>query len=445
MRQEKTIVPDLVIAPGEYCELHSAEETSYNYPGHYMAEDNLLNSLEVFMVQQPAVDYFETLPINKRRSLDGQSGYVLAASIEELYLQHLLDVYRKSLPTVTRKKLAALPEEEQYKALRNMKSIVDQHAYESERQQAKKTVDYIQKYTIPQQQDLFTPYPHDLSRRSPFFVEEGDSLPRDMLDRLVIGAGNWGLLVFTGRKLYTSDEKAWVVLLGLAGAQKKKGVTDWHVVKGSIRSFLREAGISENGHYIQRFNDSVTAMHGAVFEFEGRPIKDIGTRQGARGIQEGWHLISNYSIDGNTGDFIITLDRGYIETFISGFHQYAQLDIKKFCKQSPTASAIHRFFAGHTPEKDGLVRMHMFLVGKATNIIPPSLTEWPDSRYKADKKRSMQRALNKLIEDGTFGPRTSIITRTKGTDDLVIIDYSNNAKAKAAKAKARITSVSNRL
>lgn len=448
-KQEQTLynalIPDMVIPPGGHAEILCAK-----FPGETTIpqEDSVnrepLNSLEAFMVREEVAEFFRCLPIEERKTLEGLEGYALATAIEEMYLRSKLAKHYETLPLTTRRKLDKLPETDKLRTLAKLSEESAKKAYATESQLALDTAAYVKKNMAPEQQSLFAPYPHDLARRSVFFIEEYEGQKRERLEEFVIGSGSWGFTVYDGKKLYTADEKAWVVLLGLAGEQKRRGVIDWHVVKGSVREFLREAGLAETGHYSQRFLDSIEAMHSGVFRFQGKDVVKANGQPKKRAMKdrvEGYHLISNYSVDNTTGQFVVILDRSFIETFIAQFHMYARLDIQKFCRQPPTASALHRFFAGHTPGTDGCIRMTLFLVAKSINMLnkyPQTLEEWPDPEVKYQKKRIITRALAQLVKDETFGPRTSVKTRKRGEDDLVIIDFHVASKIAAAQKKKKI-------
>lgn len=400
-----------------------------------------LKSLETFMIRPAAAEFYQNLPEEDLKQLDGFTGFALVAAIEEMMMKKKCNVLFENLPASEKKKLGNLSAEKRYEILLDKCAQVEHAAYESERQMAKSTADYITKNATPQQLSLLAPYPHDLARRSIFFIEESEDRERGLLSDFVVGAGSWGFTTYSGKKLYTADEKAWVVLLALANMQNNRGIVDWHVVKGSIRSFLREAGLDESGHYTKRFLESIQAMHGGVFRFEGKDLVKTDGKPRKRPLKErieGWHLISSYSIDSTTDRFVIVLDRGFIETFVKRFHMYSKIDIRKFCRQSPSAAALHRFFAGHTPGPDGLLRMRLFLVAKATNMLidyPQELEEWPNAKVKGAKKRIINRALQRLIQDNTFGPRTCIKRRERGEDDIVIIDYGSPKESVTAKRK----------
>lgn len=402
-----------------------------------------LNSLEAFMIRPAAAEFFRELPIAERKSLEGLEGFELAAAIEDLYEKEVLRNHLASLPAATQKKIAKLSPEDRLVELRKSLNESNKTAYSAERQMAASTAEYVQKNMVPTQQSLFAPYPHDLARRSIFFIEENEKQARDALSDFVIGSGPWGLTTYSGKKLFIADEKAWVVLLAMAGNQKKSGVVDWHVVKGSIRAFLREAGLPETGQYSDRFVESIQAMQGGIFQFEGKQVPKSDGKPRKKPLKErveGWHLISSFSIDNTTGQFVIVLDRAFIETFISEFRMYAKLNIKQFCKQPPTASALHRFFAGHTPGPDGCIRMNLFLVAKSTNMLteyPIDLDVWPNADVKYSKKRTISRALTRLVQDGTFGSRTGIKTRKRGEDDMVIIDFVVTGKLAAPPSKKK--------
>jgi hypothetical protein len=439
-------IPDLIIPPGGHAEiccaiLRGASDSEPSGGGDVRNE--LLNSLETFMIRPTVIEFFETLPIEERKRFEGLEGFALAAAIEERYELSVLEKLYATLPPAAKKKFDKLPHEERYDELRRLKAASEQKAYDSERQMAANTAAYVKNNMVPEQQSLFAPYPHDLARRSVFFIEENEGQKRDHLAEFVIGAGPWGVIVYSGNTLFTADEKAWVVLLGLAAVQKKRGVVDWHVVRGSIRSFLREAGLSESGQYSERFVESIQAMHGGTFRFEGKEFRQEGKtkKKPLKERIEGYHLLSNYTVDNTTGEFVVILDRSYIETFITEFHMYARLDIKRFCKQKPTASALHRFFAGHTPGPDGCIYMNLFLVAKSTNMMreyPHDITEWPNPDVKYEKKRLINRALTRLVQDGTFSSRTGVKVRGRGEDDLVVIDFHTAEKlARSTAGKKR--------
>lgn len=389
---------------------------------------DLLNGLEEFMIRPETIEFYRNLPVDKQKELEGLEGFALASAIEEMAYRAKIESVFETFPASEKRKLSKLKEEERLKFIESKIKLAEEATYSSERQMAKSTADYIKKNAVAQQMSLLAPYPHDLARRSVFFIEENENMKRDLLDGFVIGSGSWGLTTYSGKKLFTADEKAWVVLLGLAAEHKKRGAVDWHVVKGSIRNFLREAGLPESGQYSERFVESIQAMQGGIFRFEGKSLPKSDGKQRKRPLKErieGWHLISSFSVDNTSNQFVIVLDRAFIETFIAEFHMYARLNIKQFCKQPPTASALHRFFAGHTPGPDGCIRMNLFLVAKATNMLteyPNELEVWPNADVKYSKKRTISRALTRLVKDETFGPRTGIKTRKRGEDDLVIID-----------------------
>ncbi len=441
-----------VIPPGGHfafcCGIDSDESVIHR--GVIMPKSELPLSLEVFHLLRPAIqEYYNSLPVEVKKTFEGLKDHDLMFALEESYEHTLLNDFQKSLPVVDQKKLSKLPDAERFAEIRKIKFLEGEKAYQAEKDMASKTSAYIIANITPEQQSLFAPYPHDLARRSVFFIEENsdkflskDTRKRETVEDLIIGTGSWGYTLYTGKKLYISDEKAYVVLLGIAGVQKQKGVADWHVVRGSIRSFLREAGMSENGQYIERFIDSIQAMHGGTFTFEGKELKAKGKRKRLKDLVEGWHLVSNYSVDSITGEFVVILDRAYIETFITQFHMYSRLDIKKFCKQRETAGAINRFFSSHMPDSDGCKRFNMLLVARVTNLVTPEdypdsiqTEEWPSSRLKFAKKRILEKALKSLIADGTFGPKTGILTRKRGEDDMVMVEYIRPA-VKIAKTKS---------
>lgn len=453
-----SITPDLIIHPSghtAFCrDMVHEDPVLLVATGAGMPKDNNGStlSLDVFQVLRPVIqNYYKTLPSQEKKKLDGLEGFELATVLEDMFEESMLTAFQDLLPVATQRKLAKLDNADRLTELRKMKIKATEDAYSSEKAQASKTAAYIKANMIPEQGNLFAPYPHEIARRSPFFIDEnserfnkGKSLDskeetktRPYLERLPIGAGPWGYTVFSGKKLFTTDEKAYVILLGLAAKQKKNGVVDWHIVSNSIRNFLRESKLPENGFYTARFVDGVQAMHEGVFRFEGKDLKK-GSSMKKRPLKErleGWHLVSNYTIDNVTGDFVVTLDRAFIETFVGEFSMYANMNIELFCSLPPTASAIYRFYNSHMPDMDGCKRFNMLLVAKVTNLITPSdypdgieTDEWPSPQVKGKKKVNIDRALKRLIADKCFGPKTCILTRKRGEDDMVVVEYLDQKK-----------------
>ena len=85
-----------------------------------------------------------------------------------------------------------------------------------------------------------------------------------------------------------------------------------------------------------------------------------------------------------------------------------------------------------------LFRSSLLTVTKNTNMLmdyPGSITEWPSAELKSAKKKHISRALKRLVEDGTFGQRTEILSKGKGEDDIVVIDYNVQDRLQQKKTK----------
>lgn len=449
------VTPDLIIPPGGHAEICCVNSFADEYcgGGEIMASPRL-NDLDIALngasIRQEARDFYENMSPLDRKQFDGLKDFELGTSIEDAYMRSVLQAFAQNLPAVTQKKLAKMEEPQRVAELTKLHSEQcmaalnnQRNTYSGESEIARNIVSDITKNLVPQQQELFAAYSHELSRKSLFFIEENDSQNRDLLDDFVIGSGSWGYTVYTGRKLFTADEKTFVLLAAVAERQRQQGVADWHVVKGSIRSFLRQGGLAESGFYIDRFVTSISAMHGGSFTFEGKEFptekdnpKTKKKREKERARKTGYNLISNYDIDPVNGNYIVILDRVFIETYIKSFHLYSRINVQTFCRQAPTSAALHRFFAGHTPGPDGCIRMNLLTVVKNNNMLMdhPGADKWPDKTIKGAKKKLIKRALVRLVDDGTFGPRTGIVTRPKGEDDMVVIDTISEGMLKAQKA-----------
>lgn len=436
-----------------------ASPTEPNQTDLMIPLSDYLVSIDALQELRPVLQgFYQTLPVSEKKQLNGLKGFDLSGALEDLYEKHLLELFLKNLPPATKRILMGLPMVARFDELRKLKVKAEEKAYSLEKRQTSNRANCVRTKQPPEQQlSLIAPYPNEFARRSVFHIEENkeklterdNKRLRPLLDEMPIGAGPWGITVFTGRKLYTSDEKTFVVLLGLAARQKKEGVTDWHILRGSMRNFLRESHLSENGYYTNRFVDSVKTMKTSSFFFEGKEMKQdlLDNQSKNRAPKErigGWSLISHFEIDNTTGDYVITLGRAFIETFVGEFRMYSHMNIELFCKMPPLASALYRFYNSHLPDGDGFKRFKMLLVAKATNLLMPTdytdgieTDNWPSPEVKRKKKTSIERALKRLIEDGAFGAKTSVHTRKRGEDDMVIVEYIDPKKVAAGAKRVK--------
>jgi hypothetical protein len=433
--------------------------TKTNQAGLLTPPSDHVLSVDALQELRPVLQgFYQSLPVCERKHLEGLKEYDLSVALEDLYEKHLLELFLKTQTPATKRSLMTLPLEARYVELRKLKVKAEETAYFLEKKQTSILAHTVLAKQRPEQQlSLIAPYPNEFARRSVFhieenkekFIERDNKRYRPLLDEMPIGAGPWGITVFTGRKLYTSDEKTYVVLLGLAARQKKEGVTDWHILRGSMRNFLRESHLAENGYYTNRFIDSVKTMNTSSFFFEGKEMKQklLDNQTKTRSQKErigGWSLISHFEIDNTTGDYVITLGRAFIETFVCEYRMYAYMNIELFCKMPPLASALYRFYNSHLPDGDGFKRFKMLLVAKATNLLMPSdypggveTDNWPSPEIKRKKKTSIERALKRLIDDGAFGAKTSVHTRRRGEDDIVIVEYIDQKKIAAGEKRVK--------
>ncbi|QOX80852.1 hypothetical protein FY034_17665 (plasmid) [Trichlorobacter lovleyi] len=432
-----TIIPDLVIAPGGHVEFCCATFTSGDTGGGVgMARRPLADAyarlIDDGMLTSEVREFYQSLDPVDRKQFDGLEEFNLMIAIQDAYNKSVLDKFMGTLPASVQKKIVRLDDDTRYLELSDLRHASIQKQSDAEQIISKNIVTTITQNFVPQQQELFAPYHHELSRKSLYFIDENKGQVREHLTDFVIGTGSWGYTVYSGVKLYIGDEKTYVILAGIAEQQRLLGIQDWHIVRGSIRSFLRQAGLPENGDYTDRFVLSLEALYSGSFTFESKDFKEKlhdnrlkKKRMKDKALKAGFRLISNYEVDSVNKSFTVILDRVYIETFIRSMHMYSRIDVRAFCKLPPTSAALFRFFSSHTPGPDGCIRMNLLTVVKNNNMLtdfPQDVSEWPDKDVKAYKKKLIVRGLTRLVTDGLFGPRTSVVSRKRGDDDMVVID-----------------------
>lgn len=380
---------------------------------------NLLDFLEMVGGGQDLAGTFLTLDASVQAKLVGLDTH---EAID--YLNGILDVKTKdeflqTLPTAARTKLENLAPADRSLAIEKL-----MHKGESSsRKTARATGKMIARNHVPEQQDLFASYPHNLARQSLFHIGRTSELKeREPIKDMVMGSGSWGQIQYSGDKLFISDERIFIVIAAIIRQQVEQSRPEPFTYEGSIRSLLRAAGMHESGQYSAALIKSIKAMHSGRFYLLGK-VQGKKTK-----IHHGYSLISSYQISEETGMLRIVVDADFFETFIREFGLFSNISAPTFCSLPPVAAAIYRFFSAHTSRPDGAKAFKMLTLARAINMVVAEdypdgddMTEWPSSARKRDCKREMKDAIKKLIEKKVYGPKSGIISQRRGVDDMVLV------------------------
>jgi hypothetical protein len=298
---------------------------------------------------------------------------------------------------------------------------------------AQKTRKLIEKGFRPVQQSLpvIAPYPHDITRQSPFFIESSTGgrtiKQRDVLDNLVIGAGSWGELELFGPRLFTRDEKILLIVFSQVAKQISEGKKDPYEVTGVIKELLEEVGMPATGFYYKLLRDSLENLGKVTFKLTGTLAGGKNKKRSIDPLRQYYFVKADMDTNGDddVSTYSIRVDPRFFETFVGEFHLYANIDVKVFCSLPPVAGAIYRFFNSHR-STNGRKAFSMLLIAKVINLIvdedwPPGadMSRWPDAIAKKYKKKSILAAIKKLNEVGIFH-NAFIKSGAKGEDDVVV-------------------------
>jgi hypothetical protein len=300
---------------------------------------------------------------------------------------------------------------------------------------AKKTAALITANIHPMQQALpqvIAPYPHDITRKSMFFIEsstgERKIATRDMLNGMMIGTGSWGHLKLTGPRLYIRDEKILLTIFSAVSVNIQKNKQNPYIVCGSFRELLLDAGLGTGGHYYKQVRDSLEHMGRVTFSLTGHLA---GSKKKNRHLDplRQYHLVkTNIDTVGEdeTATYTLYVDPQFFETFIQEFHLYQKIDVRLYCSLPPVAAAIYRFFNSHQ-YTNGRKAFGLLLVTKVINLLvdedwPEGADRdaWPDSKIKSNRKTTVNKALKTLVVRKAFGG-AFIKTGIRGEDDTVVV------------------------
>lgn len=255
---------------------------------------------------------------------------------------------------------------------------------------AKKQADEIQSIIVTvsanEQLRLFSPFPTELTRCSPFFpLSTQEMSKRVFIEDLIIADHSWGQVRFSGQKLSVYDEDMLMILLAAINESNHKRSVEGYVYTGSMSRLLKMKGINTPGqNHREEAYASYKRMSGSTFEIDTSPAKKGRVGRGGKSVVT--NIISNLSYDRKAGLLSATVNPYFFEMYCRGEVTWIDIEIRTKLK-SPISKALHRFVQSH--QKDYWTGPLMLLAG--------SLNLDLDSAKNKIRER-LKKAIGELIE-----------------------------------------------
>lgn len=211
--------------------------------------------------------------------------------------------------------------------------------------QASEAHQLIVSSTTNEQLKLFSPFPTELTRCSPFFpLSTQDMKERKYIEDLVIADHSWGQIRFTGQKLSVYEEDLLMVLLAAIHERGLRSIAKY-TYADSMTHLLNLKGIQNPGqNHREEAYASLKRMASATFELDTSPRSGQGKKRGGKTIVN--NIIANLSYDRKAGILIVTVNPYFYEMFCQGEVTWLDIRIRMRLK-SPVAKALHRFVMSH--------------------------------------------------------------------------------------------------
>lgn len=353
---ETPVTPDMIIPPGGHAEICC--DTFHLVKTGLVDGGNMSEALHEIMkqVNPDAITYYLALPVDERKKLEGLESGALTTAISELYDTFLLSHFKNPLPEPLKEVFLSLTKTEQAEIMR----VGDQEFQEmmltvriptppipdEAKQQANEFHSVIVSASENEQLRLFSPFPTELTRCSPFFpLSTQEMARRDYLEDLIIADHSWGQVRFTGQKLSVYDEDMLMILLAAINESNHVNSMEGYTYKGSLQHLLKLKGITNPGknHRDEAFM-SYKRMSGATFELDTSPKLTKGKTRGGKTTVT--NIISNLSYDRKAGILSATVNPYFFEMYCRGAVTWIDVEIRTKLK-SPISKALHRFVQSH--------------------------------------------------------------------------------------------------
>ncbi len=193
---------------------------------------------------------------------------------------------------------------------------------------------------------LFSPYPTELTRCSPFFpLSTQEMANRPFLNDLVIADHSWGRVTFTGQKLSVYDEEMLMILLAAINERNHMRGEAGYTYIGSMTYLLKIKGTNNPGqNHREEAYASYKRMAGSTFEIDTSPTRSIKSTRGRKSAVN--NIISNLEYDRKAGLVTATVNPYFYEMYCAGEVTWIDIEIRTSLK-SPFSKALHRFCTSH--------------------------------------------------------------------------------------------------
>jgi len=263
------------------------------------------------------------------------------------------------IPAHLQEVFANLPQEEQQRILdiddpdfREMLISVHQPSAaiaDDAKLQADSIQEIVVKAASNEQLRLFSPFPTELTRCSPFFpLSTQEMAKRPFLEDLVIADHSWGQVRFSGQKLSVYDEDMLMILLAAINETSRSRTAEGYTYKGSLSRLLKIKGINNPGqNHREEAYASYKRMSGSTFEIDTSPTRKNKPTRGGKSVVT--NIIANLSYDRKAGLLEATVNPYFYEMYCRGEVTWIEIEIRTKLK-SPIAKALHRFIMSHAKD-----------------------------------------------------------------------------------------------
>lgn len=202
---------------------------------------------------------------------------------------------------------------------------------------------------------LFSPFPTDLTRISPFFpMATKDMRNRKYIKKMVIASHAWGTLVYSGPQLSVYEEDLLLYLLAAINESNEKFTDEiegkrTYTYRGSLQNILQAKNVKRrlSASDYEEALASFKLMAGAVIDMTTSTIIDGKKTPKKTDFN---NLIVGGTYDHETGHFVCTINPYFFNSQELG--QVTWLDVAMRGKiKSPTAKALYRFVQSHRDDR----------------------------------------------------------------------------------------------
>src|ERR1039457_2517962 len=193
--------------------------------------------------------------------------------------EHLHQIY-EALPDEERQDLARVDSNTRDSILEMRATAASNPIVHHAKAQAAVTHNAIATKSRNEQLKLWSPFPTELTRSSPFFpMSTQEMSKREYIKDMIIADHSWGQVRFTGEKLSVFDEDMLMILLAAINEMKHSRVDDY-TYTGPLSHLLKLKGINNPGanHYEDAY-ESFKRMMTATFELNSSSKSSTRTQK----------------------------------------------------------------------------------------------------------------------------------------------------------------------